>query len=48
MSIKVVAVSALAQNLRRNESLTHLAQAVHAVLQSSSQINSMFIQKFIF
>lgn len=39
--IKVSAVSALAQTLRRYTSLNHLAQAARAVLQNSSQITQM-------
>ncbi|PSN51087.1 Transcription factor RFX3 [Blattella germanica] len=43
MHIKVSAVSALAQTLRRYTSLNHLAQAARAVLQNSSQINQMLV-----
>jgi regulatory factor X 1/2/3 len=43
ISIKVSAVSALAQTLRRYTSLNHLAQAARAVLQNSSQINQMLV-----
>ncbi|XP_022244054.1 DNA-binding protein RFX2-like isoform X7 [Limulus polyphemus] len=39
--VKVSAVSAFAQTLRRYTSLNHLAQAARAVLQNSSQINQM-------
>ncbi|XP_076307567.1 DNA-binding protein RFX2-like isoform X2 [Tachypleus tridentatus] len=39
--IKVSAVSAFAQTLRRYTSLNHLAQAARAVLQNSSQISQM-------
>lgn len=39
--IKLTAVSAFAQTLRRYTSLNHLAQAARAVLQNSSQINQM-------
>ncbi|XP_017893084.1 DNA-binding protein RFX2 isoform X3 [Ceratina calcarata] len=39
--IKLNAVSAFAQTLRRYTSLNHLAQAARAVLQNSSQINQM-------
>lgn len=38
---KIAAVSAFAQTLRRYTSLNHLAQAAHAVLQNTSQINQM-------
>ncbi|KAJ8888251.1 hypothetical protein PR048_007738 [Dryococelus australis] len=41
--IKVSAVSAFAQTLRRYTSLNHLAQAARAVLQNSSQINQMLV-----
>ncbi|XP_024939248.1 DNA-binding protein RFX2 isoform X3 [Cephus cinctus] len=41
MQIKLTAVSAFAQTLRRYTSLNHLAQAARAVLQNSSQINQM-------
>ncbi|GFG33837.1 hypothetical protein Cfor_11041, partial [Coptotermes formosanus] len=41
--IKVSAVSALAQTLRRYTSLNHLAQAARAVLQNSSQIDQMLV-----
>jgi regulatory factor X 1/2/3 len=43
MHIKVSAVSALAQTLRRYTSLNHLAQAARAVLQNSSQIDQMLV-----
>ncbi|XP_076371290.1 DNA-binding protein RFX2-like isoform X6 [Tachypleus tridentatus] len=39
--VKVSAVSAFAQTLRRYTSLNHLAQAARAVLQNSSQISQM-------
>ncbi|KPP60508.1 transcription factor RFX3-like [Scleropages formosus] len=39
--LKVAAVSAFAQTLRRYTSLNHLAQAARAVLQNTSQINQM-------
>ncbi|CAK9826745.1 Transcription factor RFX3 [Anthophora retusa] len=39
--IKLTAVSAFAQTLRRYTSLNHLAQAARAVLQNSGQINQM-------
>ncbi|XP_069620209.1 transcription factor RFX3 isoform X1 [Ranitomeya imitator] len=41
VQIKVAAVSAFAQTLRRYTSLNHLAQAARAVLQNTSQINQM-------
>ncbi|XP_011495622.1 PREDICTED: DNA-binding protein RFX2 [Ceratosolen solmsi marchali] len=41
MHIKLTAVSAFAQTLRRYTSLNHLAQAARAVLQNNSQINQM-------
>lgn len=41
LSLKLTAVSAFAQTLRRYTSLNHLAQAARAVLQNSSQINQM-------
>ncbi|XP_027842199.1 DNA-binding protein RFX2-like isoform X4 [Aphis gossypii] len=41
ISIKVTAVSAFAQTLRRYTSLNHLAQAARAVLQNYTQINQM-------
>ncbi|XP_033223625.1 DNA-binding protein RFX2 isoform X3 [Belonocnema kinseyi] len=41
MQIKLTAVSAFAQTLRRYTSLNHLAQAARAVLQNSSQISQM-------
>ncbi|XP_064477041.1 DNA-binding protein RFX2-like isoform X2 [Ornithodoros turicata] len=41
VKVKVGAVSAFAQTLRRYTSLNHLAQAARAVLQNSSQINQM-------
>ncbi|XP_050454282.1 DNA-binding protein RFX2 isoform X6 [Cataglyphis hispanica] len=41
MQIKLTAVSAFAQTLRRYTSLNHLAQAARAVLQNPSQINQM-------
>ncbi|EZA50304.1 Transcription factor RFX3 [Ooceraea biroi] len=41
MQIKLTAVSAFAQTLRRYTSLNHLAQAARAVLQNSTQINQM-------
>ncbi|KFM57108.1 MHC class II regulatory factor RFX1, partial [Stegodyphus mimosarum] len=41
IKVKVSAVSAFAQTLRRYTSLNHLAQAARAVLQNSSQINQM-------
>ncbi|CAG2066260.1 unnamed protein product, partial [Timema podura] len=43
MHIKVSAVSAFAQTLRRYTSLNHLAQAARAVLQNSAQINQMLV-----
>jgi len=43
ISIKVSAVTALAQALRRYTSLNHLAQSARAVLQNSSQINQMLV-----
>ncbi|KDR21076.1 Transcription factor RFX3, partial [Zootermopsis nevadensis] len=43
VNIKVSAVSALAQTLRRYTSLNHLAQAARAVLQNSAQINQMLV-----
>ncbi|XP_023244976.1 DNA-binding protein RFX2 [Copidosoma floridanum] len=39
--IKLTAVSAFAQTLRRYTSLNHLAQAARAVLQNNNQINQM-------
>ncbi|XP_054275466.1 DNA-binding protein RFX2-like isoform X5 [Macrosteles quadrilineatus] len=41
VNIKVNAVAAFAQTLRRYTSLNHLAQAARAVLQNSTQINQM-------
>ncbi|XP_012288679.1 DNA-binding protein RFX2 isoform X2 [Orussus abietinus] len=41
MQIKLTAVSAFAQTLRRYTSLNHLAQAARAVLQNASQISQM-------
>ncbi|XP_072031161.1 LOW QUALITY PROTEIN: DNA-binding protein RFX2-like [Amphiura filiformis] len=41
MGIKIGAVTAFAQTLRRYTSLNHLAQAARAVLQNTSQINQM-------
>ncbi|XP_011667719.2 transcription factor RFX3 isoform X3 [Strongylocentrotus purpuratus] len=41
LSLKVGAVTAFAQTLRRYTSLNHLAQAARAVLQNTSQINQM-------
>lgn len=41
VDIKVTAVGAFAQTLRRYTSLNHLAQAARAVLQNSAQINQM-------
>lgn len=41
VQIKLSAVSAFAQTLRRYTSLNHLAQAARAVLQNTSQINQM-------
>uniref|UniRef100_A0A8D8LFL9 DNA-binding protein RFX2 n=1 Tax=Cacopsylla melanoneura TaxID=428564 RepID=A0A8D8LFL9_9HEMI len=41
LHIKVTAVGAFAQMLRRYTSLNHLAQAARAVLQNSTQINQM-------
>ncbi|KAI5750517.1 hypothetical protein M8J76_016329 [Diaphorina citri] len=41
INIKVTAVGAFAQMLRRYTSLNHLAQAARAVLQNSTQINQM-------
>ncbi|XP_018917044.2 DNA-binding protein RFX2 isoform X6 [Bemisia tabaci] len=41
VELKVAAVSAFAQTLRRYTSLNHLAQAARAVLQNSTQINQM-------
>ncbi|XP_054713533.1 DNA-binding protein RFX2-like [Uloborus diversus] len=41
VKVKVSAVSAFAQTLRRYTSLNHLAQAARAVLQNSSQISQM-------
>lgn len=43
LRIKLSAVSALAQTLRRYTSLNHLAQAARAVLKNSSQINQMLV-----
>uniref|UniRef100_A0A5K3F357 RFX-type winged-helix domain-containing protein n=1 Tax=Mesocestoides corti TaxID=53468 RepID=A0A5K3F357_MESCO len=43
LRIKLSAVSALAQTLRRYTSLNHLAQAARAVLKNPSQINQMLI-----
>ncbi|KAK7872733.1 hypothetical protein R5R35_011870 [Gryllus longicercus] len=43
VQIKVSAVSAFAQTLRRYTSLNHLAQAARAVLQNSSQISQMLV-----
>ena len=39
--LRLGAVSAFAQTLRRYTSLNHLAQAARAVLQNTSQINQM-------
>ncbi|XP_075236299.1 regulatory transcription factor Rfx [Lycorma delicatula] len=41
VNVKVTAVGAFAQTLRRYTSLNHLAQAARAVLQNSTQINQM-------
>ncbi|CAH8518102.1 unnamed protein product [Dicrocoelium dendriticum] len=41
VTLKLSAVSALAQTLRRYTSLNHLAQAARTVLKNSSQINQM-------
>lgn len=41
VKVKIGAVSAFAQTLRRYTSLNHLAQAARAVLQNSSQISQM-------
>lgn len=41
VQIKIAAVSAFSQTLRRYTSLNHLAQAARAVLQNSSQIAQM-------
>ncbi|XP_072173157.1 transcription factor RFX3-like isoform X2 [Diadema setosum] len=41
LNLKVGAVTAFAQTLRRYTSLNHLAQAARAVLQNTSQINQM-------
>nr|CAH8864362.1 unnamed protein product [Trichobilharzia regenti] len=41
VGLKVSAVSALAQTLRRYTSLNHLAQAARAVLKNANQINQM-------
>lgn len=41
IQIKLTAVSAFAQTLRRYTSLNHLAQAARAVLQNNNQINQM-------
>lgn len=41
INVKVTAVGAFAQMLRRYTSLNHLAQAARAVLQNSTQINQM-------
>ncbi|TNN10535.1 Transcription factor RFX3 [Schistosoma japonicum] len=41
VNLKVSAVSALAQTLRRYTSLNHLAQAARAVLKNANQINQM-------
>uniref|UniRef100_A0A1B6CLU1 RFX-type winged-helix domain-containing protein n=1 Tax=Clastoptera arizonana TaxID=38151 RepID=A0A1B6CLU1_9HEMI len=41
VDIKVTAVGAFAQTLRRYTSLNHLAQAARAVLQNAAQINQM-------
>lgn len=41
VQIKIGAVSAFSQTLRRYTSLNHLAQAARAVLQNSSQIAQM-------
>ncbi|VDK20807.1 unnamed protein product [Taenia asiatica] len=43
LRIKLGAVSALAQTLRRYTSLNHLAQAARAVLKNPAQINQMLI-----
>lgn len=42
INLKVAAVSAFSQTLRRYTSLNHLAQAARAVLQNPSQINQMW------
>ncbi|KAF7255960.1 hypothetical protein EG68_06880 [Paragonimus skrjabini miyazakii] len=41
VSLKISAVSALAQTLRRYTSLNHLAQAARTVLKNTNQINQM-------
>ncbi|XP_067943527.1 transcription factor RFX3-like [Watersipora subatra] len=41
INVKIAAVSAFSQTLRRYTSLNHLAQAARAVLQNSSQITQM-------
>ncbi|XP_071842910.1 DNA-binding protein RFX2-like isoform X2 [Apostichopus japonicus] len=41
VNLKIGAVTAFAQTLRRYTSLNHLAQAARAVLQNTSQINQM-------
>lgn len=41
VALKISAVSALAQTLRRYTSLNHLAQAARTVLKNTSQINQM-------
>ena len=42
LNVKVAAVSAFSQTLRRYTSLNHLAQAARAVLQNPQQINQMW------
>ncbi|XP_057300076.1 DNA-binding protein RFX2-like isoform X2 [Hydractinia symbiolongicarpus] len=42
VNVKVAAVSAFSQTLRRYTSLNHLAQAARAVLQNPQQINQMW------
>ena len=41
VQVKLAAVAAFAQTLRRYTSLNHLAQAARAVLQNSGQITQM-------
>lgn len=41
VEIKITAVSAFSQTLRRYTSLNHVAQAAQSVLQNSSQISQM-------
>lgn len=41
INLKISAVCALAQTLRRYTSLNHLAQAARAVLKNANQINQM-------